>query len=281
MKQLTTPPQPLDIEALFSDFTPMKRTTVRLHPRAAPRISANASKMGGSVLDDGSEWPSCQEHGCAFVPAIQLRAVDVPSLPMPDDKTVLQVLWCPFDHPVSSKRQMPTLTLVRTRWLGVADTLERPAQLRPPAAPHLVRECALNPETVQEYPSVFALPDDLSTALEDSKELVELGARYEEFPVDGSYVYQNYLGAAMGTKVGGHPKWIQGPQFPHCCGRPMEHLLSFASVEWHSARWRPLEEQDDSHDQDAGLHLGDNGYLYLFVCRDHPTWNTQAVFQTS
>jgi hypothetical protein len=237
--------------------------------------------MGGSVLDDGSEWPSCQEHGCAFVPAIQLLAADVPTVPMPKGKRVLQVLWCPFEHPVTSKREMPTLTLVQVRWLGVGDTSERPAQPPPPAAPHVVRECTLNPETIEEYPSVFALPFDLSTDLEGSKELIDLGAKHEELPLDGSYVYQNYLGAAAGTKVGGHPRWIQGPQFPRCCGRPMEHLLTFASVEWHGARWRPLEEKDNSHNRDAGLRLGDNGYVYLFLCRDHPTWNTQAVYQTS
>ena len=280
MQKLTTPPQPLDIEALFPEFATMKAATVRLHPRAAVGLPAGASKMGGSVLDDGSPWPSCPEHGCAFVPALQLRPSDVPALPMPGGKSALQVLWCPFEHPVRSKRETPTLTLVRVRWLD-DNTSERPAQPPPPDAPHVVRECAVNPEAIDEYPSVFALPFDLSTDLQSSKELIALGAKYEELPVDGSYVYQNYLGAAMGTKLGGHPPWIQGSQFPRCCGRSMEYLLSFASLEWQGPRWRPLEEKDNTHNRDAGLRLGDNGYVYLFVCRDHPTWNTQAVYQTS
>jgi hypothetical protein len=279
----TTPDAPLDIEKLFPDFTGKKRTTIRLHPRSARDLPPEVSKMGGAVLDDGSTWPSCPEHSCPFVPVIQLVGGEIPDLPMPDGKTVLQVLWCPFEHPTKSKREIPTLTLVAVRWLAGGTAAAGAPRASKGAAPNglVARECALHPEPVTEYPSVHELPFDLGSELESSRELVEILDEEERPGADGSYAYQSCLGAAPGSKLGGHPRWIQGPQYPRCCSQPMQHLLTIASVEWEGARWRPGEELDDSHRRDAGLRLGDDGYVYLFFCRNHPVWNTQAVYQTS
>ncbi|MFE7099504.1 hypothetical protein [Streptomyces erythrochromogenes] len=60
----TTPPRPLDVEALFPELAAHRGTTTRLHPRpGSPRMSA--SSVGGPMLWPADEpWPVCREaHG--------------------------------------------------------------------------------------------------------------------------------------------------------------------------------------------------------------------------
>lgn len=60
----TTPPRPLDIEALFPELAAHRGTITRLHPRPGkPEVSA--SSVGGPVLWPADEpWPVCTEaHG--------------------------------------------------------------------------------------------------------------------------------------------------------------------------------------------------------------------------
>ncbi|MEE1751408.1 hypothetical protein [Streptomyces sp. SP18CS02] len=60
----TTPPRPLDIEALFPELAAFRGTTTRLHPRPG-RTDASASSVGGPLLWPADEpWPLCTEaHG--------------------------------------------------------------------------------------------------------------------------------------------------------------------------------------------------------------------------
>ncbi|MHA6758824.1 hypothetical protein [Streptacidiphilus sp. PAMC 29251] len=60
----TTPPRPLDVEALFPELAAYRGTTTRLHPRpGSPQVSA--SSVGGPMLWPADEpWPVCDEaHG--------------------------------------------------------------------------------------------------------------------------------------------------------------------------------------------------------------------------
>ncbi|MFJ3159844.1 DEAD/DEAH box helicase family protein [Streptomyces kanasensis] len=60
----TTPPRPLDIEALFPELAAYRGTTTRLHPRpGAPDVTV--SSVGGPLLWPADEpWPVCDEaHG--------------------------------------------------------------------------------------------------------------------------------------------------------------------------------------------------------------------------
>lgn len=60
----TTPPRPLDIEALFPELAAYRSTTTRLHPRPGdPDVST--SSVGGPMLWPADEpWPVCGEaHG--------------------------------------------------------------------------------------------------------------------------------------------------------------------------------------------------------------------------
>lgn len=60
----TTPPRPLDVEALFPELAAYRGTTTRLHPRpGSPDVSV--SSIGGPMLWPADEpWPLCSEaHG--------------------------------------------------------------------------------------------------------------------------------------------------------------------------------------------------------------------------
>ncbi|MFF0292497.1 hypothetical protein ACFYST_02045 [Kitasatospora sp. NPDC004614] len=60
----TTPPRPLDVEALFPELSAHRGTTTRLHPRPG-RPDPTASSVGGPMLWPADEpWPVCHEaHG--------------------------------------------------------------------------------------------------------------------------------------------------------------------------------------------------------------------------
>ena len=62
----TTPPRPLDVEALFPELSAYRGTTTRLHPRPG-RPDVTASSVGGPLLWPVDEpWPVCTEsHGHA------------------------------------------------------------------------------------------------------------------------------------------------------------------------------------------------------------------------
>ncbi|MEV7184160.1 hypothetical protein [Kitasatospora sp. NPDC093102] len=57
----TTPPRPLDIEALFPELARHRGTTTRLHPRPG-RPDASVSSVGGPLLWPSDEpWPVCTD----------------------------------------------------------------------------------------------------------------------------------------------------------------------------------------------------------------------------
>ncbi|MFD7450809.1 hypothetical protein [Kitasatospora sp. NPDC059827] len=57
----TTPPRPLDVEALFPELTAHRGTTTRLHPRPG-RPDATVSSVGGPLLWPSDEpWPVCTD----------------------------------------------------------------------------------------------------------------------------------------------------------------------------------------------------------------------------
>jgi hypothetical protein len=67
MTTRTTPPRPLDVEALFPELAAYRGTTTRLHPRPGSP-DASASSVGGPLLWPADEpWPVCAEpHGRRF-----------------------------------------------------------------------------------------------------------------------------------------------------------------------------------------------------------------------
>ncbi|MEU6862294.1 DUF1963 domain-containing protein [Streptomyces sp. NPDC046876] len=285
----TTPPRPLDVEALFPEVAAHRRDAVRLHPRpGAPGV--RDSSMGGPLLWPRAEpWPHCEDdhprtafspppapEPLPLVPVLQLFAADVPELPFPPGTDLLQVLWCPFDHEAG---YVPRPEL---RWRSASDCAD-PRTAEPPrpagaADDYLPDPCALHPERVVDYPN-RDLPEEVSEALEE---------RFEQLEEETGWSYWSHLSVSEGIKAGGYPTWTQDPYWPDCpgCGHRMEHLLTVNSCEFDGESWRtwlPVEDTpatgtvwDLPYEERTriqcppGLMLGDMGGIYLFDCRRCP-----------
>ncbi len=225
-------------------------------------------------------------------PCCKLRASDFPEMPFPPGADLFQMLWCPREHgdiPECRERPSPMFWAdPRFCWRNRRQVARpRPDNPAPQEAyyEYVPFPCRLMPERVTEFPSDYDLPGDV-------------GLRISEWEVEnsGPDEYAAELSVACGTKVGGYINWIQSPWQPACeCGRPMEHLLTIASVEWNGVgdhRWTPAEEQatfasfpgiwDQWHEEHkavyralwnpTGLSLGDAGQMQLFICRHCGRW---------
>ncbi|MFD5435083.1 DUF1963 domain-containing protein [Kitasatospora sp. NPDC127067] len=256
-----TPPRPLNVEELFPEVAPFRREAVRLHPRRGEPTCRDSS-VGGPLLWPASEpWPECPEHpGSPMVAVVQIHRRDVLDLvPFPEERDLLQVLWCPLRH--DGQWVVPQVC-----WRSVREVGEvRPAPPVPADAAYdqVPRPCVVHPERVTEYPS-WDLPYEIWDALED---------RFEQVERETGWDYQFHLSTAPGIKLGGFPGWRQDPQWPVCpaCRTAMDHLLTVRSTEDHDCRqaWTPVEDRDVRW-EGTDLSLGDLGGVYLFECRACP-----------
>lgn len=214
--------------------TPLEREALeRIRPpREYPLKPAVAQRYDGSL---------------AMLPVAQLYVRDVPDLHTPDGADLLQVLWCPFDHPI-----MPRTALFWRSAATVTDILTTPPQ--PPAmqfGDYLPEPCLLNPERVTEYPDPMELNKELREPLGNWNTWQAADAT-----VDSSYAscpqefYDNELSVAPGWKVGGWASW--GPtdpvlQFCRACDAKMDPLLTIATFEWDDSNrgWIPDEDYAD------------------------------------
>jgi hypothetical protein len=199
--------------------------------------------------------PQPYDGPIAMLPVAQLCVRDVPDLPAPAGSDLLQVLWCPFDHPPED--YMPRTAVFWRSAAAVTDVLNTPPE--PPAVQydHYVLEpCLIDPEQVTEYPAPLELDEELREQLE------EWGARHKEPGGDydgGEQAYYQYeLSVAPGWKVGGWAPWsFRDPSPQHCpaCGTPMLPLLTIATGEWDASNhsWIPYENQ-------AALSSTSHGY---------------------
>ncbi len=275
----TTPLRPVDVEDLFPELIPWRREALRLHPRpGTPAI--HESSVGGAPLWPAEEpWPTCGadhdtgwdedvEEPVDLVPVLQLHRDDAPGVDFPPGKDLLQILWCPFDHPDHLYCPLP-----RVYWRAVASLTE--VRSAPPAptdarAEHVPSPCVLHPEQVVDYPS-WDLPRDLDELLSE---------RFDRLEKETGWLYEYHLAEAPGIKLGGYPSWTQDPIWPECegCGETMSHLLTVSSAEYdgESRRtWLPVEDREGGHERDRtqrphGLMLGDMGGVYVFECRTCP-----------
>ncbi|MER6571892.1 hypothetical protein ABT288_38385 [Streptomyces sp. NPDC001093] len=213
-----------------------------------------------------------------LVPVAQIRAVDVPTLPRPGGTDLLQVLWCPFDHPEDG--YVPRVDL---RWRRAADVV---APLAAPPRPavigsgdYLPEPCVLHPETVVEYPAPHELPKELADRIEEWEE-----ASADEDSGEPEVCYQYDLSVAPGWKLGGHAPWSFSDPFPMACaecGAGVRPLLTVDGIEWDggSGSWRPVEDAGYTgyHSDGPACHtqitIGRGYSLQVYVCEasyDHP-----------
>jgi uncharacterized protein (TIGR02996 family) len=299
VRRYTTPPAPVDVGAAIPALKRKARTAVLLHPRRG-EAPADASKIGGLFLwPEDEEWPTCPEHTCPLVTALQLRKEDIPEVGFRRGTDLFQVLWCPHWHDYDEGYVAPQLF-----WRKRSNVTNQ-ATSHPPSAgadeDYVPEPCVLTPERVIEYPS----EEELSTRLtektfEDAAPLQEAVRRLQGMPVprhemphSPSSMYADWLSTSCGTKIGGYPKWMQFPHYPPCsCGRAMKHLISFSSWKYRNGdrrRWLPVEDREvlDAHLDPfqsenwdpkhpaiapAKWMFGDAGFLHLFICRKCPNW---------
>ena len=237
------------------------------------RIVAGAGRIDMITGERVFLLPRPHQQPPPLVPVVQLYARDVPELPFPHHTDLFQLLWCPNWHAAPWYGPHPIAV-----WRSAAQVDQRLAA--PPAprfdgldsdlAPddYVPRPCVVHPERVVEYPCRYDLPDGL----------VERVKRWDE--EEGGGRYRAELSTAPGAKIGGHPRWIQRPEWPACrCGRRMHHLLTIASGEFGSAeRWtRPA---DRGAWAPHGIKLGGGGgSLYLFTCTVCPERPLAGVLQ--
>ncbi|MFJ4778170.1 hypothetical protein [Streptomyces sp. NPDC088762] len=290
----TTPPRPLAVTAVFPQLAPLARPATRLHPRpGAP--SPHESSVGGPLLWPADEpWPYCaQRHQWheapgdewhegpnAMVPVAQLYVRDVPLLRPPGQSDLLQVLWCPFEHPPEYK---PPTALF---WRSAAEVTQVLAAPPEPSAVeydgYVPEPCVLAPEQITEYPHPMELSEELRQQLGDWSRWQAAGAG-----VDSSYAsypeefYDTELSLAPGWKVGGWPPWgLTDPAARFCavCDAGMVPLLTIASNEWDAGNggWVPYEDQTLAALDDARVsnppkvQVSRGNHLQLYVCPESP-----------
>jgi hypothetical protein len=291
----TTPPPSHRVADLFPALAGREWVTVRLHPRRGPEPPADATKLGGRIRWPlGEPWPACDRphdgyhpkgeprffvrspDGRPYVPVLQVLGEDVPELGFPPGADTFQLLWCPASHP---ELYAPAVRVFWWRRTDLADLVPPDPAPALDAGDYVPQPCVLHPERVPEYPSAFEVYDEIGPTIE----LLERDL--------GDLHYQSELGSAPGTKVGGHPDWLQDPEWPPCdAGHAMEHLLTVSDTEFDGASWRrwlPVEEAgiwDGPVDarfavqEAAGLHMG-MGSIYVFICRTCPGWPIAQVYQ--
>jgi hypothetical protein len=195
-------------------------------------------------LSAGRPWP---EGPVAMLPVAQLYVRDVPLLRPPGGSgaDLLQVLWCPFDHP-----EHPATALFWRTAASVTDVLGAPPE--PPAmrfGDYLPEPCLLAPEQVTEYPNPMELDKELREELDDWSKWQaagpDLDASYEVAPDE---LYLDQLSVSPGWKAGGWTSWGLTDPVPRTCsecGADAVPLLTIASTEWDGGTesWIPEEER--------------------------------------
>ncbi|MFK8908053.1 hypothetical protein [Streptomyces sp. YS-3] len=229
----------------------------------------------------GRPWP---EGPIAMLPVAQLYLRDVPGLRPPgrSETNLLQVLWCPFDHPAH-----PRTALFWRSAATVKDALDAPPE--PPAiqfSTYLPEPCLLAPEQVLEFPHYLELGKELQEQLEDWSRWQAAGSAldtsYEPAPEE---LYMDMLSISPGWKVGGWTRWgLTDPTPRVCaeCGTEAVPLLTIATVEWDGGKsWEPEEDRANPIPLPPGnppanftMIVIASGYdLQLHVCPaspDHP-----------
>ena len=231
------------------------------------RYSLTAEERAELPGYDFSEPHHLVEQPIPLVPVAQLYRRDIPDFAGPGGADLLQVLWCPLDHPQEGYN--PRARLYWRRSASVTTPLD--AAPEPPVVSdaYLPVPCVVHPEQVREYQYSGLLPGELST---------RITAWEEETAEEAGCSYQYDLSLAPGWKVGGFASWsLTGPYPVNCaeCGTVMTLLFTVDSSEWQGTggSWRPAEETADASSNPVDVSIGRGYALYVFRCPasyEHP-----------
>lgn len=308
-----TPPRPLSVPVVFPQLAPLARTATRLHPRHGSP-SPHDSSIGGPLLWPATDpWPHCDgphtpdgtpptaledarlrqiTAGCPWpeapvpmLPVAQLHTRDIPTLRPPTEADLLQVLWCPFDHPPGSKPETALFWRSTTTITDILATPPEPAAVHPGYVPE---PCLLTPEEVTEYPNPMELSSELQQQLADWATWQTAGATVDSYyePAPQEF-YRNELSVAPGWKTAGWTRWgLTDPIRQTCptCATEMAPLLTIATAEWDDTTrsWIPYEDQATA-DPDAAhptrIEIAGGYDLQLYTCPNSPDHPHSVLIQ--
>jgi hypothetical protein len=254
------------------------RRSREIHAAAKARAAASGGRYDLTEQEraelpryDFSEPDDLVDQPIPLVPVAQLYRRDIPDFAGPDGTDLLQVLWCPLDHPEEGYN--PRVRLYWRRSTDVTEPLE--AAPEPPVVSddYLPVPCVVCPEQVREYQYGGLLPEELDARITAWEKEAE--QENEEEETRRSYQYD--LSLAPGWKVGGFANWSLTDPYPmNCaeCGTAMALLFTADSTEWQgTGSWRPLEESVVASSEPTGVSIGRGYALYVFRCSasfDHP-----------
>ncbi|WP_422519948.1 hypothetical protein [Streptomyces sp. 5.8] len=199
----------------------------------------------------------------------------MPQLRPPGRTDLLQVLWCPSEHPPEHK---PSTELFWRTAADVGTVLDSPPRPSEVNDQYIPEPCVLAPEQIIEYPNFLELDEELQQQLSDPSTWQAAGAAvddaYDGFPAD---FYSHELSEAPGWKVGGWAPWgLTDPIARFCinCGTAMTPLLTIASDECRDYRrsWGPNEDQNipefdaDKVSNPPGIQVSGGNHLQLYIC---------------
>ncbi|MGW1198039.1 hypothetical protein ACWD4B_19700 [Streptomyces sp. NPDC002536] len=247
------------------------------HPRVTPEEVAILERINA-----GRPW---LKDPVAMLPVAQLYVRDIPLLRTPGRADLLQVLWCPFEHPPEPK---PRTALFWRSAAAVTDILITPPE---PAVVqfngYVPEPCLLDPEQTTEYPDPMELTKELRDQMQDWNTWQAADAApdssYELAPEE---FYGRVLSIAPGWKADGWTRWGLTDPVPRicpACDTEMNPLLTIASTEWDASTrsWIAYDEQAQATPSTANPHSVNpamveiaGGYdLQLYTCPaspDHP-----------
>ncbi|THV27709.1 hypothetical protein E9998_14040 [Glycomyces paridis] len=202
----------------------------------------------------------------------QLHYAEVPGLPWPERFDLLQVLWCPRDHPDIDSPYSPAFQLRWRRMEGLGDLAAEPPLPAVCFEDYLPNQCTLAPEAVTEYPQLEDLPQALASrirAVEDD---------------EGADMYGWDFARAPGNKAVGHGgTWGIIDPFPVLCecGAEQLPLLTVDSGESDGGdgSWRPIEDagRDRRFQNPTGITVGRSNKLQLYYCPESENHTNRTV----
>lgn len=261
------------LDEVFEYRRIMNLASSRSGPNTPERFTAEERAFLDSLRESGRGYSPGDEFRAAeapLLPVAQLFTRDVPGLPFRDRFDLLQVLWCPYDHPETHKYE----PAVQLRWRDTSQSVFRPVY---PDGNTLVgfrdyvpSRCVLAPEEVVEFPDFNLLSPELREAIKATSERL-----------DAFEYHDNAL--APGWKANGHGQaWMIIDAYDvRCeCGAEAKPLLTATSGEFGgpTSHWAPLEERDNAanaehHYSCADVYLGRGYDLGIFHCGldpEHP-----------
>lgn len=222
------------------------RARAAAHPDGTPGVSSYTPEE--QAILEQIDWDFERPDGpVPLLPVAQLYVRDIPVLRPPGQADLLQVLWCPFDHP---EMYMPRTAVFWRSAAGVTDILTSPPEPFDVEHEEYVPEpCVLAPERITEYPNSLELSEELREQLGDWSrwQAADAGVDSSYAPYPESFYHSN-LSVAPGWKAGGWPQWGYTDPAPRqcpACDTAMDALLTIDTFEWDSGNrsWIPYEDQ--------------------------------------